>query len=184
LLTRSLAAGAIVLALSSLPAAADESGELGQLRQEAAALRQSLNRLDARIEALENRNHDQNPPLRQNAEAPAPSTPVAPSPVAAPAVPAPLAPAPVAPVPPEAAATVHPVVLLKRNWSQIERGTAQEKVQSLLGQPEKVLQIGGNTVWYYSYPAYPGIGRGSVFFNSDGKVSSSQSPTFGFGFGW
>jgi hypothetical protein len=162
LLSRSsLVAAALVLGLISLPVAADQTGELEQLRQEAAALRQSLDSLDARIHALEGRNPD--PSLSRSVEAPAPVTPPAPM----------AAPAPVA-----APASIQPIVSLRQNWSQVERGMPQQKVQSLLGPPEKVLHIDGSTVWYYSYP---GTGRGSVFFNGDGKVSSAQSPTFGWG---
>ena len=51
------------------------------------------------------------------------------------------------------------------------------KAQALLGKPEKALRIDGSLVWYY---IYPGIGRGSVFFNGDGRVSTTQSP----GLGW
>jgi hypothetical protein len=119
-------------------------------------LRQSLNRLDARIQAFESQG--QNPALSKNVE---PSQP-------------PLAP----PAPLAAPAGVQPIVSLKQNWSQVERGIPQQKVQSLLGQPEKVMRIDGNTVWLYTYP---GIGRGSVFFRDDGIVSSAQSPSFGWG---
>jgi hypothetical protein len=90
----------------------------------------------------------------------------------------PAASAKAASVRPEAASSnAHPVALLKENWARVEPGIPQEKVQSLLGPPEKVLRIDGSTVWYY---AYPGVGRGSVFFTGSGKVSSSQSPSFGW----
>lgn len=72
---------------------------------------------------------------------------------------------------------VPPLVQLKKNWSQVEPGTAQGKVQALLGNPEKVLHIDGALVWYY---VYPGVGAGSVFFNASGKVSSRQSPSLGW----
>jgi hypothetical protein len=156
LLSKSLAASAIVLALISLPVAAEQSGELARLREEAAALRQSLDRVNAQIHALENQSQD--PALSKKVE---PSQPL-------PAPPAPLA----------APASLEPIVSLKQNWSQVKRGIPQQKVQSLLGQPEKVLRIDGNTVWYYTYP---GIGRGSVFFSDNGKVSTAQSPSFGWG---
>ena len=68
-------------------------------------------------------------------------------------------------------------VQLKKNWSQVERGTPQDRVEALLGKPEKELRIDGALVWYY---AYPGVGPGSVFFNESGKVSSRQSPSFGW----
>jgi hypothetical protein len=66
---------------------------------------------------------------------------------------------------------------LKKNWSQVEPGTPQDRVRVLLGEPEKVLRIDGALVWYY---AYPSIGPGSVFFNASGKVSSRQSPYLGW----
>jgi hypothetical protein len=69
------------------------------------------------------------------------------------------------------------LMLLKKNWSQVEPGAPQERVHTLLGAPEKVLRIDGALVWYY---AYPGIGPGSVFFNASGKVSSRQAPSFGW----
>lgn len=72
---------------------------------------------------------------------------------------------------------ISPLVQLKKNWSQVEPGTSKERVQALLGAPEKVLHIDGALVWYY---AYPGIGPASVFFNARGVVSSRQSPSFGW----
>ena len=72
---------------------------------------------------------------------------------------------------------VSPLVQLKKSWSQIEPGTPIERVQTLLGPPEKVLRIDGALVWYY---AYPGVGPASVFFNARGVVSSRQSPSFGW----
>jgi hypothetical protein len=70
-----------------------------------------------------------------------------------------------------------PLVQLKSSWSQVEPGTSMERVQALLGPPEKALRIDGSLVWYY---AYPGIGPASVFFNERGVVSSRQAPTFGW----
>jgi hypothetical protein len=67
---------------------------------------------------------------------------------------------------------------LKRSWSEIRPGTPEERVSSILGKPERVLLIDGSTVWYYVYPDF---GRGSVFFDGSGKVSSAQSPSLGWG---
>jgi len=75
------------------------------------------------------------------------------------------------------ATQVSQLVQLKQSWSQVEPGTPQERVRVLLGAPEKELRIDGALVWYY---AYPGIGPASVFFNTGGKVSSRQSPNFGW----
>src|SRR6266581_8051142 len=60
-----------------------------------------------------------------------------------------------------------PLFPLQRNWSEIQPGTPQERVDALLGKPERVLRINGDLVWYY---IYPGLGRGSVFFDGQGKV--------------
>jgi len=83
--------------------------------------------------------------------------------------------APVRGAPP--APQVSELVQLKKNWSQVERGTPRDRVEALLGKPEKVLHIDGALVWYY---VYPGVGPGSVFFNASGKVSSRQSPSLGW----
>jgi hypothetical protein len=141
-----LMACGFVIALTAQSAGADSSDELGQLRKEAAELRQKQDQLDAKIRALE------------------PQSPASPA-------------QPGGARPEAASKSAYPLPLLKQNWAQIEPGTPREKVQSLLGPPEKVLRIDGSTVWYY---AYPGIGKGSVFFTEGGKVSSLQSP----GFGW
>jgi len=66
--------------------------------------------------------------------------------------------------------------VLQRNWSEIQPGVPQERVDALLGKPEQVLRINGDLAWYY---VYPGLGRGSVFFNDAGKVSSAQAPRLG-----
>jgi hypothetical protein len=70
-----------------------------------------------------------------------------------------------------------PLVQLKKNWSQVEPGTPTERVQALLGPPDRVLRIDGALVWYY---AYPGVGPASVFFNARAVVSSRQAPSFGW----
>lgn len=69
------------------------------------------------------------------------------------------------------------LVQLKKNWSQIEPGTPQDRVRALLGPPQKVMRIDGALVWYY---VYPGVGPASVFFNAREVVSSRQAPSFGW----
>jgi hypothetical protein len=66
---------------------------------------------------------------------------------------------------------------LQRNWSEIRPGTPKERVDALLGKPERILRIDGDLVWYY---VYPGLGRGSVFFNAEEKVSATQAPRTGW----
>ncbi|HEX7954082.1 MAG TPA: hypothetical protein VF523_13515, partial [Burkholderiales bacterium] len=71
------------------------------------------------------------------------------------------------------------VVLLRSSWQRIARGMAQSAVSDTLGPPSRNMLINGKVVWYYYYA---GLGAGSVFFNADGRVSSSQSPNLGWGF--
>lgn len=123
----------------SAPTAAQDD-ELARLRAEAALQRQSLDRVEARIRALEG-----------NAGATNAS--------------------------PDHSTRVDALASLKRGWSQVAPGLPEDRVEALLGKPEKVLRIDGTLVWYYVYPE---IGRGSVFFNASGKVSSRQAP----GMGW
>ncbi len=132
------AAGCIAIALSTPAAGQDD--ELVRLHQEAAALRQALERLEARIQALEG-----------NAGAASAS--------------------------PGYSKGIDALASLKRGWSQVVPGLPEDKVEALLGKPEKILRIDNTPVWYYIYPE---IGRGSVFFNGNGKVSSAQSPSLGW----
>ncbi len=66
---------------------------------------------------------------------------------------------------------------LQRKWSEVQPGIAKAHVDELLGTPERVMRINGDLVWYY---IYPGIGRGSVFFNNEDKVTATQPPTPGW----
>jgi len=79
---------------------------------------------------------------------------------------------------PAAQPPVGAYVSLQQNWSQVKTGIPKERVDALLGAPERVLQINGDDVWYY---VYPGLGRGSVFFNTKGIVTASQAPRIGWG---
>jgi len=136
-----LVAFSVAVALTALPALADQSEDLTRLREEAAKQRRDLEETEGRIRALEQQKGDA--PVR--AATPAPQ--------------------------------VSELAQLKKSWSQVERGTPQDRVEALLGKPEKVLHIDGALVWYY---VYPGVGPGSVFFNASGKVSSRQPPSFGW----
>ncbi len=147
-----LLACGIVLALTTLSVAADPTDELARLREEAAQLRGALDRLDARIRTLERQ--DGGPVAGKDSGQPEASRSEA------------------IPI-----SQISSLVSLKQNWSQVQPGTPEDRVQALLGKPERVLRIDGALVWYY---VYPGIGRGSVFFNANGKVSSAQSPSLGW----
>jgi len=75
----------------------------------------------------------------------------------------------------DAPGTVSPpsVASLRESWQKIVRDMPAQDVLSTLGPATREMLINGRHVWYY---VYPGIGRGSVFFNSHSRVSSSQAP--------
>ena len=77
------------------------------------------------------------------------------------------------------AGTVSPpsVASLRESWQQVVRGMPAQDVLATLGPATREMLINGRRVWYY---IYPGIGRGSVFFNSDSRVTSSQAPVSGW----
>jgi hypothetical protein len=83
----------------------------------------------------------------------------------------PAAPAPAKPP------TDNSIVALRESWGHVDKGMTREQIGGLLGPPTKETRIDGKLVWYYYYP---GIGGASVFFNGDGRVSSSQRPTVGW----
>jgi hypothetical protein len=146
-----LLAFGLAIGLSAVRAAADQSEDLTRLREEAAQQRRDLEGTESRIRALEQGSGKATG--RETAQ-PGLALPDGPSPT-----------------------PVSSLVQLKKSWSQVEPGTPQDRVQALLGPPNRVLNIDGALVWYY---AYPGIGPASVFFNANGAVSSRQSPSFGW----
>ncbi len=158
-----LAALGVAVALSASPVRADPTEDLARLKQEAAQLRHSLDQLEAKIGALENRQGGRN--VAPSATGPASNPGPEGSPANAPGSTA-----------KSVATEVTSLAALRQNWSRVQPGTTDDAVQALLGKPERVLRIDGSPVWYY---LYPGVGRGSVFFTLDGKVSSTQAPVGG-----
>lgn len=69
------------------------------------------------------------------------------------------------------------LVSVHQAWSEVRPGVSKERVHALLGEPERVLRINGDWVWYY---LYPGLGKGSVFFNRADEVTGVQAPRVGF----
>ena len=162
------ALGALLLALTlgAAPARAGTSGEAA-LREQVDALRtlvvqlqEQVNRLAAIVAAQ--------PPVSASVAAPVPAAKQSPvTPAAAPAA---------APAAVLQAGQISPEAALKDRWSQVRPALGQGDVARLLGTPSSKFTLDGRRVWYY---VYPGIGRGSVFFTDEGRVSSLQSP-----FGW
>jgi len=73
-----------------------------------------------------------------------------------------------------AAATLTPQLV--ENWDALREGMEPQRVRTLLGDPSRDFQLGGQAVWYYHYT---GVGGGSVMFSrGDGKVLSWQRPPF------
>ncbi len=77
---------------------------------------------------------------------------------------------------PQASATDR-VVALRESWHRVTKNMSQAEILDLLGQPSKETHIDSKLVWYYYYP---GIGGASVFFKSNGHVSSYQAPNIGW----
>jgi len=69
------------------------------------------------------------------------------------------------------------VYTVRKQWSEIRPGTPKTRVDVLLGTPQRVMRINGDLVWYY---VYPGIGRGSIFFSAEEKVTAVQPPAAGW----
>jgi hypothetical protein len=180
----------MLAATASLPALADDA--------ETQALRREVEELKQRVKSLEAQHAPAVVPSDQAsraASAPTPASGAAPAATAAPppAVSAShaesataVAPASVSAPPaqpgarPLAAGQAPPrdsVAALRLSWRQVSRGMSETQILDTLGKPSGETRINGKRVWYYYYP---GIGGGSVFFNSDGRVSSNQPPNVGF----
>ncbi len=71
--------------------------------------------------------------------------------------------------------TLHETEELKANWKKLQRGLSETQLLQLLGKPNSKTRVNNQTLWYYVYPV---IGRGSVMFDYNGKVSAWQKPPF------
>lgn len=153
----------MLLGMAILPAARAADLDLASLQREVAALRHTVQHLQAQVDRLESR------PIP--AEQSASNTPQALSHAAPKAA---LPATPIAALPPGAdPLAASPQAQLRANWLTIERGINADEVGRLLGEPTKKLRLDRRDVWYYRYPA---LGNGSVFFTDAGRVSSRQSP--------
>ena len=157
-------------------ARADET-ELSVLRQQVEELKNNVRQLQERINALEKADTvSWIPATSSPAPAAAPTT--APAQSSAPKT-METAPASNRAAPAARASVDDKVVILRNSWRQIATGMKQADVKETLGPPTREMLINGKVVWYYYYA---GLGAGSVFFNGDGRISSSQSPNLGWGF--
>jgi len=149
-------------------------GELAQMREQLVLLRQTLDRIDQRLQQLERPGTPAPvesrpaPPSSAQAIAPLPAPATAVAPMGAPA-PAPLLGAHEQAVLEDQVRTVDALSA----WRQLRAGMRQEEVRRLLGEPQSTLAVGNRTGWVYSYR---NAGRGSVFFSHDGIVVSLISP--------
>jgi hypothetical protein len=180
---RWFAAASLALAcMAPLGAAHADDAELRVLRQQVEELKDTVRQLQERVNALEKNDSASWIPAMP---APAPAVAPAVAPAAAVASPASAAgPVQTDPAPKQANAAAKPstddkVVILRTSWRRISSGMTQADVKDTLGPPTREMLINGKAVWYYYYA---GVGAGSVFFNRDGRISSSQSPNLGWGF--
>jgi hypothetical protein len=64
---------------------------------------------------------------------------------------------------------------LSQRWRNLERGMTAQAVETLLGLPQRVMEVDSKIVWYYRYP---NVGAGSVVFTPDKRVAGWQKPPF------
>ena len=139
-----------------------EDAELRTLRNQVEELTVTVRQLQERVDALEKNDTARLIPVTI-VPATAPATTTAPDGAA-----------------PNARASIDDkVVTLRNSWRRISAGMKQSDVKDALGAPAREMLINGKVVWYYHYA---GLGAGSVFFNSDGRSSSSQPPNLGWNF--
>lgn len=171
-------AAAVALAAFLLrPAAYAADPEVDALRREVEDLKRTVDELKAKSAAPVVPAEQPKYPVQGADTLPAPTKAVTDSATAVPAQPALQPPAAVS------SAAVHvemgdrDLLGLRRAWRQIQPGVPESVVAAKLGPATRQLKINGKRVWYY---IYPDLGAGSVFFNDDGRVSSSRSPSLGW----
>lgn len=167
---------ALACAAFATGAKADESA-VSELRQQVEELKDTVRQLQERVNALEKGDTASWIPAT-TAPAPASAPTAAPAQASAPKT-METAPASDRAAPAARASVDDKVVILRNSWRRISTGMKQADVKETLGPPTRETLINGKVVWYYYYA---GLGAGSVFFNADGRISSSQSPNLGWGF--
>ena len=166
-LSRAAAFVLLIVSLCAAPLVHAAGDETTQLRNEINALKQKLNRLDARLRAVESQKSAQHkhtaPAKPSNTRQPATSA-------------AAQSEAPEAGTTAETAEELNkpdPAAALDKAWKSLSKGMSQDEVHKLLGEPTHRLQLPPNVIWYYTYR---GKGSGSVTMSSDGRVVDWQHP--------
>ena len=164
----------ILLCLCRSIEAYPDDVDLRALRQQVDELTATVRQLQDRIKVLEREQEAPwVPAARVSPSNSTPSEPIAPKQVE-------ITPRATESAAPAAKASVDDkIVVLRKSWRRISGDMTREQVSEALGPPSKEMLINGKVVWYY---LYSGLGAGSVFFKSDGHVSSSQPPNIGWGF--
>ena len=160
-----------VACITSVPGTHAEDSDLRMLRKQVEELKDTVRQLQERVNALE----------KNDAAAWIPAT-IAAAPGTAPVLASPPKAMETTPAPDRAttggrASVDDKVVILRNSWRRISTGMKQTDVKETLGPPTKETLMNGKVVWYYYYA---GLGAGSVFFNGDGRISSSQAPNLGW----
>jgi hypothetical protein len=142
----------LLLLLSSVPVAGAGSGEVGELRSEVTDLKRALERLQSRVDYLEQLLpvHAESAPQVTPSTAPAPAA--TPSPVTSEAV-------------------------VRERWRKVAYDMTPDQVEALLGPANRTIKLDAKTVWHYSYPD---IGSGSVVFSEGSGVTDWHAPPSGF----
>jgi len=126
-----------------------QSGDVNSLRDEIGALRRAIERLDAKVERLE--------------QQPSPAPQATPPQSAA------------AATPPRDTPSATPEKGVRQRWQEVKYGMTTDQISALLGPPQRTMDLNPKVVWYYSYPE---VGNGSVVFTADSGVIDWQPPPF------
>jgi hypothetical protein len=145
-------------ALTIIPPVHAAGSQLDKLQNEVNALKRKIDRLDARLRALEDQGQAQRPmPAREISTTHRTGTAAT-----------------------ETAAEAAPVngpkpaaLSLDKAWKSLSNGMSEAEVHKLLGEPTHRLYLAPNTVWYYTYRDK---GNGSVTMSPDGRVIDWQHP--------
>ncbi len=133
--------------LVCVPVAHAQGDDADSLRQEVGELKRTVERLDAKLQHLE-----QQP-------TPSPQGPAAESIGAATSA--------------SATATPTTEASARQRWRQIEYGMSTSDISALLGPPQRIMEMSPKLIWYYSYPE---SGNASVVFTDAGGVIDWQAP--------